>query len=163
VGLGKIGTKIGERAAALGMQVAYTGPREKPAAPFVYIPDLMTLARVSDVLVLSCPGGPSTYRLIGAEALRCLGPQGVLINVSRGEVVDEGALIAALNEKAISAAGLDVFETEPQINPALRNMSQVVLAPHYASVTEETRRDIAQALKTAILDFLAGRPVASAG
>ncbi len=162
VGLGKIGRKVADRAAALGMHVAYTGPRAKPDAPYPFVADIKALATSVDVLTLTCPGGPATYRLIGADVLQALGPDGVLINISRGEVVDEDALILALRNGAISAAGLDVFDNESHINPAFRELEQVVLAPHYASVTGETRRDIAEALKGAILDFLAGRPVIGA-
>lgn len=162
VGLGKIGRKVADRAAALGMHVAYTGPRAKPDAPYPFVGDIKALATSVDVLTLTCPGGPATYRLVGADVLQALGRDGVLINVSRGEVVDEDALILALRNGAISAAGLDVFDNEPHINPAFRELEQVVLAPHYASVTGETRRDIAEALKGGILDFLAGRPVIGA-
>jgi hydroxypyruvate reductase len=162
VGLGKIGLKVAQRAAALGMLVAYTGPLAKPDAPFEFVPSLQELAARVDVLVLTCPGGPSTFRMVGEAVLCALGPEGVLINISRGEVVDEGALIAALRNGVISAAGLDVFENEPRISPALRELEQVILAPHYASVTSETRHDIAEALNNAILDFFAGRPVAGA-
>lgn len=162
VGLGKIGRKVADRAAALGMQVAYTGPCAKPDAPFPFIAGVAALAADVDVLALTCPGGASTYRIVDGDVLRALGPDGVLINVSRGEVVDEDALIAALQDGTISAAGLDVFENEPHIAPALRALDQVVLAPHYATVTGETRNDIAQALKGAIADFFAGRAVAGA-
>ncbi len=162
VGLGKIGRKVADRSASLGMHVAYTGPRAKPDAPFPFNASVAALAAEVDILALTCPGGPSTYRIVDANVLRALGPDGVLINVSRGEVVDEDALIAALQDGTISAAGLDVFENEPHIAPALRALDQVVLAPHYATVTGETRNDIAQALKGAIADFFAGRAVAGA-
>ena len=162
VGLGKIGRKIADRAAGVGLRVSYTGPREKPGVPYPYAPDIKALASQVDILVLSCPGGPANRHLVDAFVLQALGSDGVLINVSRGEVVDEAALIAALREGTISAAGLDVFEHEPEINAALQAMDQVVLAPHYASVTGETRQGIAATLRDAILDFMAGRRVPDA-
>lgn len=162
VGLGKIGQTIARRAGAIGMTVRYTGPRAKAGVPYDYVGDIKRLAELSDFLVLSCPGGQETHRIVGTSVLQALGPEGVLVNVSRGTVVDEDALVAALEAKTIAGAGLDVFDNEPKIDPRLRGFDRVVLAPHYAAVTRETRYDIANALATAVKDLAAGRPIRNA-
>jgi hydroxypyruvate reductase len=162
VGLGRIGTRAAVQATALGLQVSYTGPCEKPASPYRFVADLRVLADEVDILLLTCPTGPATRRIVDAAVLRALGPQGVLVNVSRGDVVDQDALIAALQDGTIAGAGLDVFDNEPDIDPRFLALENVVLAPHYAVVTQETRRDIAVTLRDAIADFLAGRPVPDA-
>jgi lactate dehydrogenase-like 2-hydroxyacid dehydrogenase len=150
VGLGRIGAAIARRAAAIGMDVSYTGPREKPRVSYRYLPDAGALADLVDVLVLSCPGGDVTRHLIDTAVLARLGADGLLINVSRGSVVDETALIAALKSGAIAAAGLDVFAHEPDIDPAFLDLENVVLQPHYAAVTNETRNAMADVLEAAI-------------
>lgn len=162
VGLGKIGQTIARRAAGIGMTVLYTGPREKPGVPYGYIADIGALAEACDILVLSCPGGPETHHIVDAEVLEKLGPDGIVINVSRGSVVDEAALIAALEAKSIAGAGLDVFASEPGLDPRFAGFETVVLAPHYAAVTRETRYGIAGTLASAAEDFRAGRPVPDA-
>lgn len=162
VGLGKIGQTIARRAAGIGMSVLYTGPREKPDLPYGYMPAIGDLAEKCDVLVLSCPGGPDTHRIVGQSVLERLGPDGILINVSRGSVVDQEALISALEKKTIGGAGLDVFDAEPSIDPRFAGFETVVLAPHYAAVTRETRYGIANTLAQAADDLRAGRPVRDA-
>jgi hydroxypyruvate reductase len=162
VGLGKIGAKIAERASGAGMVVSYTGPREKPGLPYAYVADLKALARDVDVLVLSCPGGEATRRIVDAAVLAALGAEGVLVNVSRGEVVDEEALIAALTDGTIAGAGLDVFENEPRLDARFLALDNAVLSPHHAAITPQTRHDIARTLTEAVSDFLAGRPVPDA-
>lgn len=162
VGLGKIGQKIASRLSGAGMQVSYTGPRRKPDQPYRYVPNIKDLAAESSTLVLSCPGGPETRHIVDAEVLRALGPDGALVNVSRGEVVHEESLIQALQNKAIRAAGLDVFENEPDIDSRFFELENVVLAPHYAAVTQDTRLAIATTLRDAISDFMAGRSVPDA-
>lgn len=150
VGLGRIGSAIARRAAAIGMDVSYTatGPKD---VPYAFAPTVKELASRVDVLVLSCSGGPSTYRIVNREVLAALGPDGILINVSRGSVVDEAALIDALAAGTIASAGLDVFETEPAIDARFLELANVVLQPHYAAVTRETREDIATTLHDAIV------------
>lgn len=150
VGLGRIGETVAQLAAGIGMSVRYSGPRQKPAAPFAYVADVAELARQSDFLVLTCPGGPATQNLVDATVLDALGPDGILINIARGSVVDEPSLISALREKRIAGAGLDVFASEPNFDPALLAFETVVLQPHYASVTLETRKAIIGLLQTAI-------------
>ncbi|WEX08704.1 2-hydroxyacid dehydrogenase [Chelativorans sp. AA-79] len=156
VGLGKIGAAIARRATGIGMKVRYSGPRPKPEVPYPYDPAAEGLARTVDFLVLSCPGGKATHHLVNAAVLRALGPDGILINVSRGSVVDEKALIEALARGAIAGAGLDVFESEPDIDPAFFAFDNVVLQPHYAAVTRETRAAMAEMLDEAIGAFFAG-------
>lgn len=153
VGLGAIGATIARRAAGLGMAVSYTGPREKPGSGFDYVSTPAELAAGVDILVLSCPGGAETRHLVNAGVLAALGPDGILINVSRGTVVDEEALIAALRDKVIAAAGLDVFANEPAIDSRLLTLENVVLQPHYAAVTAETREAMADILEAAIDRF----------
>lgn len=162
VGLGKIGAEVAKRAAGLGLAVSYYGPRKKDGVPYRYFDKVGDLAEAVDFLILTCPGGEATRNIVNAEVLKRLGPDGVLINIARGTVVDEEALIEALRNKTIRGAGLDVFLTEPNLNPAFLPLENVVLLPHFAAVTTETREDMANILTTAVEDFLAGRPVADA-
>lgn len=141
LGLGHIGRAIAQRLQAFG-PVTWTGPTPKDV-PWPYVPDLHTLARDSDVLIVACPATPATRRLVDATVLDALGPQGWLVNISRGAVVDEPALITALQQDRIAGAALDVFEHEPQVPQALRDSPRVVLTPHIASATVETRRAMA--------------------
>ena len=157
VGLGHIGGMVAQRLAGCGLSVAYTGPRQKPGASWPYVADIGALAEASDVLVLCCPGGPATQNLVGADVLRRLGPRGYLINVARGSVVDEPALLAALQCDGIAGAGLDVFATEPALNPGFAALETVVLTPHSAAVTAEARGEMAATLLAAIAEGLAGR------
>jgi lactate dehydrogenase-like 2-hydroxyacid dehydrogenase len=162
VGLGRIGQAVAARAAALGLAVSYTGPRRKPEVPFPFVATVAELAGAVDILVLSCPGGERTRNLVDAGVLQALGPDGYVVNVARGSVVDQEALIGALSRGEIAGAALDVFAAEPDIDPRLPALENVVLQPHYAAVTRQTREDIADVLAEAIEDFLAGRPVADA-
>jgi len=162
VGLGNIGSTIARRARGIGMKVLYTGPRQKLEAGYPYVAGIAELAAQVDVLVLSCPGGESTRHIVNAGVLRQLGSDGVLINVSRGTVVDEDDLIAALEAGTIGGAGLDVFAAEPSFDRRLAGFENVVLAPHYAAVTRESRYGIAATLAGAAADLRAGRPVRDA-
>lgn len=162
VGLGQIGSAIARRAAALGLAVSYTGPGRKRDVRYPFMASAVELAKAVDILVLSCPGGEETRNLVDAQVLRALGPDGYLINVARGSVVDQEALIEALACGGIAGAGLDVFAEEPAVDPRLMSFDNVVLQPHLAAVTRQTREDIAEMLESAIDDFLAGRPVADA-
>jgi lactate dehydrogenase-like 2-hydroxyacid dehydrogenase len=137
VGLGLIGSAIATRLAAFG-PVAYTGPAPKPV-PHAFVPDAVTLAAASDVLVIACPANASTRHLVNAGVLEALGPAGYLVNVARGAIVDEAALIAALAAGRLAGAALDVFENEPHVPEGLRHSPRVVLTPHMASATVETR------------------------
>ena len=139
VGYGRIGQTIGQRALAFGAEILYHARSAKEAAG-AFCPDLIDMAKRSDVLICITPGGPATKHLINENVLNALGPQGVLVNVSRGSVVDDQALIAALQDGRVGGAGLDVFEDEPNVPQALREMDNVTLTPHIGSATVQTRQ-----------------------
>jgi hydroxypyruvate reductase len=139
VGLGAIGRAIADRAVAFGMRVVYYGPRQKPDAPYPYVGDLIALAKASDVLMVACKGGPQTRHLVSAAVMTALGPEGTLINVARGSVIDEAALIAALKAGTLGYAALDVFENSPNINEAFLTLPNVIVQPHQGSAARETR------------------------
>ncbi|PXW95179.1 lactate dehydrogenase-like 2-hydroxyacid dehydrogenase [Sphaerotilus hippei] len=143
VGLGTIGMTIARRLAAFGSRVAYFGPTRKPV-DLPYHDDVVALAADSDLLILTCPLSPATHHLVDARVLDALGPQGFLVNIARGPVVDEQALIAALAADRIAGAALDVFEHEPEVPAALMNDRRLVLTPHIGSATEEARRTMAE-------------------
>lgn len=144
VGLGKIGKTIARRAAAFDMNIAYFRRGQAyPDVSYTHYADLNELAKASDYLVVIVPGGPDTEKLINAQVLQALGPDSYLINVARGSVVDEKALVASLQAGGIAGAALDVFEDEPNVPAELLNMNQVVLTPHIGSGTYETRQAMA--------------------
>lgn len=151
VGLGRIGRAVAHRALGFAMAVQYHNARPAPEAAFRYEPSLLELARWADFLVLTCPGGPRTHHLVSAEVLDALGPEGILINVARGSVVDEAALVRALEEGRLGGAGLDVYADEPNVPDALRTRDDVVLLPHIGSGTLETRL----AMENLVFDNLA--------
>ncbi len=155
VGLGRIGEAVALRASGFSMPVRYHNRRPVVGSRYQHEPDLLTLARWADFLVLTCPGGQATYHLIDAKVLEALGPDGFLINVARGSVVDEAALIAALQQKVIGGAGLDVFEREPQVPAALRELDNVVLLPHVGSASVETRQQMADLVLDNLRAFIA--------
>lgn len=121
------------------MVVNYTSRTHKPALPYRFVADLKTLASESDILVLCCPANAETNKIVDSEILKALGPKGYLINIARGSVVDEEALIEALKSKTIAGAGLDVFENEPNPSSDFSNIETVALSPHIGSATHETR------------------------
>ena len=143
VGMGRIGQAIAHRAAGFGMRIAYTARSAKPGLAHAYLPTVAALAAESDYLVVITPGGAGTRHLIDAAVLKALGPKGCLVNVARGSVVDETALIEALRAGTIAGAALDVFEAEPNVPQALRDMDNVVLVPHIGSATADTRHAMA--------------------
>ena len=138
-GMGRIGQDLAKRLEPFKVNLAYTGPTQKDL-PYEYFPDVQSLAKASDVLFLACPATPETEKMINAEVLKALGPQGYLINIARGSVVDETALLVALQQKWIAGAALDVFENEPNPNPEFLNLDNVLLTPHIGSATSETRQ-----------------------
>lgn len=144
VGMGRIGQAIAKRALAFQMPIAYTARSAKPELPYKFVPTAQALAAEVDVLCVITPGGASTFHMINADVLQALGPKGYLVNVARGSVVDEQALVAALQAGHIAGAALDVFEDEPRPSAALLSMDQVVLAPHIGSATHQTRQAMAQ-------------------
>lgn len=141
VGLGRIGSRAAAKFAALGCAVSYFG-RSRKDVPWPFFADVGALAQSVDVLVLCCSGGAETRGLVDADVLRQLGPQGCLVNVSRGSVVHEPALIAALEQGAIAGAALDVFENEPTPDHRFLNLPNCILSPHAAVFTHENRRDL---------------------
>ncbi len=159
IGLGRIGKAIAKRAEAFGMAVAYTDLRPLPDAPYAFHPTALALASAVDFLVASAYGGPSTRGLVNAEVLAALGPHGFLVNIARGSLVDEGALVEALARGTIAGAGLDVFADEPNVPPVLLEMENVVLSPHMASATAETRHAMADLVVGNLLAHFAGKPL----
>ncbi len=159
VGLGRIGQAIARRALAFGMSVAYTARSEKKDAGFAFYPSAAALAAQVDFLVVITPGGAGTRHLINAEVLQALGPQGYLVNVARGSVVDEAALVQALADGTIAGAALDVYADEPHVPAALWAMKQVVLTPHMASATHQTRQAMADLALANMRAGTAGQPL----
>lgn len=159
VGLGRIGLATADRLAALGAVVSWHGPRPKPDAPYPYDPDLVHLAANVDGLVLCCPGGPATRHLVDRKVIAALGPDGWLVNVARGTVVDEQALVEALLAKRIWGAGLDVFENEPKAPEELFALDNVVLQPHQASGTDATRNAMADLVVENLDRYFDGEPL----
>ena len=159
VGLGRIGKAAAKRAEAFDMKIAYYGRRKQKDVPYGYYDDAVKLAKNSDFLLLTCPGGPETHHLVNAEVLNAIGPEGFIINVARGSVVDEDALVAALKEKRIAGAALDVFAKEPQVPAQLMTMDNVVLQPHQSSATSATRRAMDDLVVENLRLHFAGKPV----
>lgn len=143
IGLGRIGKAIARRLAAHGMTIAYHGRQQQEEVPYCFCGSLHDLAAQSDFLIVACPGGEATRHLVDARVLAALGGEGTLINISRGSVVDEDALIAALQSRSIRGAGLDVLQNEPHVPAALLACDNAVLLPHVGSGTHETRRAMA--------------------
>ena len=144
VGLGRIGLAIARRCEAVGLTIGYYGRSRKAGNDYAYFDDPVKLAEWADILLVATPGGPETEGLISAAVIDALGPAGSLVNIARGTVVDEPALIRALQEGRIASAGLDVYYNEPNPDPAFAALDNVVLYPHHASGTEETRDRMAQ-------------------
>ena len=157
LGLGRIGKAIATRAEAFGMAVVYHGRKPQPGVPYLYCPTVLALAEACDVLVVIAPGGPDTRHLVDAAVLDALGPEGILINVARGTLVDEAALIDALRSGRILSAGLDVFENEPHVPQDLIDMDHVVLLPHVGSASIHTRTAMGQLVVDNLLSWAAGR------
>ena len=144
VGLGRIGGAIAKRGGGFDMEIRYHNRNRIDGSRYTYEPSLLELARWADFLVVAAAGGASTQRLISREVLDALGPDGFLINIARGSVVDEAALVEALESKRIAGAGLDVFENEPNVPERLLELDNAVLLPHIASATKETRQAMAE-------------------
>ena len=158
LGLGRIGEAIAKRAQAFGMKIRYHN-RNKKNVPYPYDADPVTLAKNSDVLLAVTPGGAGTAKLVNAKVLDALGPQGYLVNVARGSVVDELVLLRYLQEKKIAGAGLDVYEHEPQVPPGFFALDNAVLFPHVASATVETRKAMGDLQVENLHLHFAGKPV----
>ncbi len=161
VGMGRIGQAIARRChLGFGMNVAYQSRSPKDVEfTAQYIPNLSELAASVDFLVVAVPGGAETRHLIDAQVLAAMNTSGILINIARGEVVDEAALIAALQTGQIAGAGLDVYEFEPAVPQALRDMQNVTLLPHLGTATEEVRTDMGHMALDNVAAFVAGHPL----
>lgn len=161
VGLGRIGKDIARKLEVFGCKLAYYGRSEQPGVPYRYYRDLVELARDSAILIVMVPGGKGTEKLINGRVIDALGPDGILINASRGSVVDEKALVEALEEGRLGGAGLDVFANEPHVPEALLRMSNVVLQPHQGSATTETRRAMGDLVLANLAAHFEGRKLPS--
>ena len=157
LGLGRIGKEIAKRALSFGVEVVYHGRKPQDGAPYLYYPTLLSMAQAVDLLMISAPGGASTKKIVNREVLEALGPNGVLVNIARGSLVDEAALIEALNSGTILAAGLDVFEHEPHVPEALIKLDNVVLTPHVGSATVPTRNAMANLVVENLFSWIDGK------
>jgi len=161
LGLGRIGKEIAVRAQAMKMRVVYYGRHKQHDEPFIYYSDLAEMARDVDWLVIIAPGGKGTEKIVSRQVLEALGPEGYLVNMARGTLVDEAAMVELLQGKKLGGAALDVFEKEPHVPPALLALDNVVLSPHQGSATHQTRNKMG-ALVVANLDaWFAGEPLIS--
>src|SRR6478736_3656234 len=158
VGMGRIGQAIGRRLEASLVPVSYHSRNPAAGVSYKHYPDLIEMAKAVDTLIVIVPGGASTSKMINADVLKALGPRGVLINVARGSVVDEPALIAALKSGTILAAGLDVFATEPNVPDELKSMQNVVLLPHIGSASVVTRNAMDQLVVDNLKNWFSGKP-----
>ncbi len=156
-GLGRIGKAIARRCEAFGLKIAYHGRARQEGVGYPYFPTLVELARAVDILIVVAPGGPETKNAVDAEVLRALGPEGVLVNLARGSLVDEPALIAALASRSIHAAGLDVFADEPRVPAALIALDNVVLLPHVGSASVYTRDAMGKLVADNLVSWFAGK------
>ena len=158
VGMGRIGKAIAKRLEAFGVPVVYHSRNPQKGVGYKYYPKLVDMAHDVDTLMVIVPGGPTTLNMINAEVFRALGPRGIVINMARGSVIDEPALIEALKNRTIYSAGLDVFAKEPQVPKELMEMDHVVLLPHLGSASEATRAAMDQLVVDNILAWAAGKP-----
>jgi lactate dehydrogenase-like 2-hydroxyacid dehydrogenase len=158
VGMGRIGQAIARRLEASQVPVVYHTRNPVTGLSYEHYPDLMEMAKAVDTLVVIVPGGPGTAKMINADVMKALGPRGVIVNVARGTVVDEQALIEALRSGTILAAGLDVFEREPNVPDELKAMQNVVLLPHIGSASVVTRNAMDQLVVDNLKAWFAGKP-----
>ncbi|MGV3575333.1 MAG: 2-hydroxyacid dehydrogenase [Devosia sp.] len=162
LGLGRIGKEIATRAQAMKMRVVYFGRHEQPSVPYVYYNNLEDMARDSDWLVVIAPGGKGTEGIVSRKVLEALGPKGMLVNVARGTLIDEPAMVELLQNGGLGGAALDVFEEEPQVPEALLGLDNVVLSPHQGSATNQTRDAMGALLVANLERHFAGEPLISA-
>jgi lactate dehydrogenase-like 2-hydroxyacid dehydrogenase len=156
-GMGRIGRVIAKRLSGFDLPICYHSRHRVPDLAYPHYPDLKALAAAVDVLIVVLPGGPATRNIVDAEILKALGPDGILINVARGSVVDEPALIQALRDKTILAAGIDVFAAEPHVPAELIAIDQVVLVPHVGTATHHTRGLMAKLVIDNVISWFGGR------
>jgi lactate dehydrogenase-like 2-hydroxyacid dehydrogenase len=157
IGMGRIGRAIAKRCEAFGVKIAYQGPNQKRDVTWTYVADPVALAKESDVVIAACPGGEATRGLVSRAVIDALGAKGFFVNIARGSVVDEPALIEALKENRIAGAGLDVFADEPRVPEAFLSMENVVLQPHVASATHPTRKAMGQLVIDNLAAHFAGK------
>ena len=162
LGLGRIGKEIARRAQAMKMRVVYHGRRRQPHEPFVYYADLEAMARDIDWLVVIAPGGKETERVVSRRVLAALGPEGCVVNLARGTLIDEPAMVEMLATGELGGAALDVFENEPQVPEALFRLDNVVLSPHQGSATRQTRDQMGARMVANLDAHFAGEPLPSA-
>ena len=158
VGLGRIGCQIAKRAAAFDMPIGYHNRKPRGDVPYRYFDSALELARWADVIVTATPGGEGTRHIVDARALEALGPEGVIVNIARGSIIDEAALLAALQARKIAGAGLDVFVEEPKMDPRFHLLDNAVLTPHIAGSTAETWRDCEDMVLENLRRHFAGEP-----
>ncbi len=159
VGLGRIGLEVAKRAAAFDMPVLYHNRHPRTDVPYTYVSDLVELARRVHFLVIATPGGEGTRRMVGREVIDALGPDGAIVNVGRGSIIDEAELVQALTDGRLGGAGLDVYEREPHVPPALLGMANVVLQPHQGGNTIEAFENIVVLTVRNLEAHFAGNPV----
>jgi len=157
VGLGRIGKAVAHRIEAFGLPIAYHGRSRQADVAYRYYPSLVEMAQDVDTLISVAPGGASTHHIINAEVLKALGPNGIVVNVGRGTVIDEKALIEALQNKTILSAGLDVFEDEPRVPAELIAIEHAVLLPHVGSASVHTREQMGQLLVDNLFSWFDGK------
>jgi lactate dehydrogenase-like 2-hydroxyacid dehydrogenase len=157
--MGRIGRAIARRAEAFNLRIVYQGPNRKTDVAWPYFADPVALAKESDLVIAACPGGEATRGLVSRAVIDAIGPKGTFVNIARGSVVDEPALIEALKEGRLGSAGLDVFADEPRVPADLIAMDHVVLQPHVASATHRTRQAMGQLVIDNLAAFFAGKPL----
>ena len=158
LGLGRIGKAIAQRLDACGMKVGYHG-RTAQEAVYTYYPTLVGMAKAVDFLIVACPGGPATKNMVNAEVLAALGAKGKIVNIARGSIIDEPAMVKALQAGTLGGAGLDVFADEPHVPAELLAMDNVVLLPHVGSFTKETRKAMGDLVLANLAAHFAGKPL----
>ena len=159
IGLGRIGKAIAKRCEAFNLKVAYQGRSKQAGVPYAYFADPLALAKECDVVIVAAPGGDATRGLVSRAVLEALGPEGTIVNIARGSLIDQGAMIEALKTGKLGAAGLDVFDKEPQVPAELLALDNVVVQPHVGSATHPTRTAMGQLVIDNLAAFFAGRPL----
>ena len=157
LGLGRIGKAIAQRARAFGLDVVYHGRKPQDRAPYLYYPTLKGMAAACDILMIAAPGGGATQKIVSREIIEAVGPKGVIVNISRGSLIDEEALIEALRTRKLMAAGLDVFADEPHVPAALRALDNAVLLPHVGSASHHTRAAMGQLVVDNLFAWMDGK------
>ncbi len=159
IGLGRIGKAIAKRCEAFNLKVAYQGRSKQAGVPYAYFADPLSLAHECDILIIAAPGGEATRGLVSREVMEALGPQGTVVNIARGSLIDEAAMVEALKSGKLGAAGLDVFEKEPNVPDAMLALENVVVQPHVGSATVPTRTAMGQLVIDNLAAYFAGKPL----